>query len=432
MFMKHSFLRCLEESGCASPKSGWVPQHIAVFRASTPLKNVSDDDDDLIAYVPMYVKSHSMGEFIFDNAFADAAMRSGLDYYPKLLVAVPFTPATGSRILMNPKLIEGEGKIIRQEVCEYLRQITIGNGLSSLHFNFLTDEEATDIAGELDTEVEDSEETSYLRSIIGGALSSSKNKFNFLRRTSVQYHWENRRPSKDVAEADGAKTEPFEDFDDYLSFFKSKKRINIKRERRKIFDDEEIRVDAVRGKDILKYEGLVERMFDIYLSTINKMYWGRQYLTLDFFKMLSESDFIDNLLFMCARPSKCGDEIKAEDVFAGTFNIVNDGVFYGRYWGCLREVKNLHFEVCYWSAIEYCIDEGLSRMEPGAGGGDYKFARGFDPVLIHSSHFFSHPGLSSAVKQYIEMERQNNVGSTEYLKARSRVGKGTLIKTPEE
>jgi predicted N-acyltransferase len=136
-------------------------------------------------------------------------------------------------------------------------------------------------------------------------------------------------------------------------------------------EDEQIRVDAIAGKDILQYEGLVERMFEIYVSTIDKMYWGRQYLTLEFFQLLAKSDFVKNLCFMCARHRSTGDKLRAEDVFAGTVNIVKDGVFYGRYWGCLpgKEVKNLHFETCYWSAIDYCIKNGLKRMEPGAGGG---------------------------------------------------------------
>jgi predicted N-acyltransferase len=129
-------------------------------------------------------------------------------------------------------------------------------------------------------------------------------------------------------------------------------------------------VEAILGKDILKYEGLVERMFEIYVSTVDKFYWGRQYLSLEFFQLVCQSDFVKNLCFMVATRLK-GEELRADHVFAGTFNIVKDGVFYGRYWGCLAEnqVKNLHFETCYWSAIDFCIQNGLKRMEPGAGGG---------------------------------------------------------------
>lgn len=211
---------------------------------------------------------------------------------------------------------------------------------------------------------------------------------------------------------------PYETFDEYLGCFKSKRRINIRRERKKV-TDAGIRIDVIRGREILQHPGLVERMFEIYQSTIQKMYWGRQYLTLDFFKKLAQSDFVDNLCFMCARYNNTGETLKARDVFAGTFNVVKDGVFYGRYWGCLgEEIKNLHFETCYWSAISYCIANGVQRMEPGAGGGDYKWARGFDPALIHSVHYICHPGLRRAISQFVDYETENNVEVADYLRSR--------------
>ena len=205
------------------------------------------------------------------------------------------------------------------------------------------------------------------------------NNYDYLRRTSLQYHWINRNPRH----ADGRR---FESFDDYLACFRSKRRIAIRRERAIALnsDNQRIRIDGIAGTDILKVNGLVERMFELYLSTVEKqLYWGRQYLTLEFFQRLCfHSSFIHNLCFMCVRnvtaTESNGDDnddevlsgMRAEDVFAGTLNVVKDGVFYGRYWGCLPgyEVKNLHFETCYWSAIEYCITNGLDRMEPGAGG----------------------------------------------------------------
>ena len=438
VFAQHDWLRCLEESQCASIQTGWVAQHIAVYYNDNNKNNDNDsnedsnenckNEDDLVAFVPMYVKGHSMGEFIFDQAFADAANRAGISYYPKLLIGIPFTPATGERILINPEFLkknEGNKDVskskIRQGIASYLRQITIGNQLSSLHFNFLTESEATDIAGELDLTISDEYD---LKQMI---KSVTQKKFPFVRRTSVQYHWENVRPDENRERSNST---PYESFEDYLSFFKSKKRINIRRERKKVFEDEKIRVDAIYGKDILKYDGLLERMFEIYVSTIQKMYYGRQYLSLEFFQLLGKSDFIDNICFMCARDRSSGDmdSFSAKDVFAGTFNVVSpiDKVFYGRYWGCLSQmdhVKNLHFEVCYWKAIEYCIENGLTKMEPGAGGGDYKFARGFDPALIHSTHFFTNPGLDNAVRQFVDMERLNNIESTEFLKLNSRISK---------
>mmetsp|Transcript_3217 Transcript_3217/g.4794 ORF Transcript_3217/g.4794 Transcript_3217/m.4794 type:complete len:527 (+) Transcript_3217:28-1608(+) len=417
-FMEYSWLQCLEKSGCASPETGWAAQHVSVQM-----------NGKAIAYVPLYVKGHSMGEFIFDNSWAEAAYRSGIKYYPKLLVGVPFTPVTGTRMLIDPRILANSTPEtiteLRRLIGKFLCQIATVNRISSVHLNFLTDEEASSLTQELKS---------------GEAIGSTANARNtdqhqntagyaseFMRRTSVQYHWINQNLNNH--------SEPFQSFDDYLNCFKSKRRITIRRERRRVLEDEQIVIDAIVGTDILKYDGLVERMFAIYRSTVDKMYYGRQYLTLDFFQKLSKSDFCKHLCFICARDaSTCSDAFKADDVFAGTFNIVKDGVFYGRYWGVLhgREINSLHFEVCYWSAIEYCIKNGLARMEPGAGGGDYKWARGFDPALIHSVHYISHPGLRSAVRQFLELEMESNVDSTEYLLERSVTGPKNMKKNSNE
>ena len=363
-FLEHSWLLCLEESGCASPETGWAPQHV-VIRI----------DGVIQGYVPLYIKGHSMGEFIFDNSWADVAYQSGITYYPKLLVAVPFTPATGHRILLNRHVWESfpEKEIgqIRKAVATFLVQVAESNQLSSVHFNFLTELEATALSGSLpvlnslegDTKVNEEQQrfSSQVKEMLNRINVSKGN--NYLRRTSIQYHWINENSNN------GGK--PYTSFDEYLLCFKSKRRITIRRERRAVLEEQDIRIDSVRGTDILKYDGLVERMFEIYLSTVDKMVWGRQYLTLDFFQRLAKSDFVRNLCFLCARPRSSGEQLRAEDVFAGTFNIVKNGVFYGRYWGCLpgRQIKNLHFETCYWSAIEFCINNNIRRMEPGAGGG---------------------------------------------------------------
>lgn len=400
-FLAHSWIQALEGSECASPETGWVPQHLSLCL-----------NNETVGYVPLYIKGHSMGEFIFDNAWAEAAYQNNIPYYPKLLVAVPFTPAMGERILLHPSLPSSGQEIrgIRQAVGAYLKQLAKTNQLSSVHINFLTDEEATDLTSplELDKSKKDGSNPDQIESMLSGLTVKEE----YLRRSSLQYHWSNQHPHNH--------NKPYESFDEYLGIFKSKRRIKIKRERRYVQDDENIQIDAIVGKDILKIDGLVERMFEIYLSTIEKMLYGRQYLTLDFFQKLSESDFIDNLVFMCARSKDCGPEILAKDIFAGTFNVVKNGVFYGRYWGCLsdKDVKNLHFETCYWSAIEYCIKNGLKRMEPGAGGGDYKWARGFDPAIIHSVHYVSHAGLRQAVSQSLNYETEYNVDLSDYLNDR--------------
>jgi predicted N-acyltransferase len=307
-FLHHSWLRCLEDSKCASPSTGWVPQHVSI-----------SIDGDTAGYVILYIKGHSLGEFIFDQQFSEAAYQNGIEYYPKLLVGVPFTPATGHRILWHPESVlqsysrEEMGQLNRA-VADFLKQIAISNKLSSVHFNFLTEDEASDLGGPLETTGDRREgESGGIRSRVEALFQRLEFKDDYLRRTSLQYHWTNSNP--------GNGCKPFESFDAYLDCFKSKKRINIRRERRKVLEDENVKIDIVSGKDILEYDGLVERMFEIYVSTIDKMIWGRQYLTLEFFQMLSKSDFIHNLVFVCARKGLAhNEELKAKDVFAGTFS----------------------------------------------------------------------------------------------------------------
>jgi len=496
-FLEYSWLLCLEESGCASPTTGWIPQHVEIKL-----------DGSVCAYVPLYVKGNSMGEFIFDSEWAQYAQKQfNVKYYPKLLSGIPFTPVTCTKILMSSglryKLTHSHGHDGREHgiissrgieefhalVAKMIQNIASSNNISSLHLNFITDDEANHIAGPLskpqflkDQEEEQQKQQQQLsrkekdyidvhakndngndddddyddvtnknskyssttssssppiqervKSVIQKIVSTTTNattkQYDYIRKTSLQYHWQNKNPNNNNL--------PYKSFDEYMNCFKSKKRINIKRERRKVLMDENICIDTIVGKDILKYPGLVEKMFDIYKSTVDKMWFGQQYLTLEFFQMLTKSDFIDNLLFMCARRRKRGNghndniddnedhDFNVDDVFAGTFNIIKNGVFYGRYWGCLPKfnVKNLHFEVCYWSAIEYCINNGFHKMEPGAGGGDYKWARGFDPVLIHSAHYISKPSLRRAIREYVQFDSERNIAISSILNERSVVKK---------
>jgi len=482
-FVEYSWLRCLEESGCVSSETGWVPQHL-----SMQINNVT------MGYIPMYLKTHSQGEFIFDTLWANAAYNVGITYYPKLLVAIPFTPATGTRILFHSHIYQtyssSDIQNLRSLVGTFLQQLAQCNKISSVHFNFQTEEEATDLTGgwtlpsipntftptpsssttttnESSSVSKDGSSSSssslqeQVKSMLGSfpngnnnnnnnnsgqpserkQLYQDTNKDTYLRRVSLKYQWLNQNVQH--------QNRPYTSFDDYLQCFKSKRRIKIRRERSRVLNDSNVRIDVIRGTDILQYDGLVERMFELYTSTIDRMIlstppWSgtasssggsggihKQYLTLDFFQLLVQSDFISNLCFMCARSKSSGEEFKAEDVFAGTFNIVKAGVFYGRYWGCLpgKEVKNLHFETCYWSAIEYCIRNGLKRMEPGAGGGDYKWARGFDAALIHSTHYICNPGLRHAVSQFLEYEIENNIKLVEQLLTKSVVGRKTTTTT---
>lgn len=333
-FLEWDWLAALEESGCVSAKTGWAPHHIIVR-----------DGGRLVAGAPMYLKSHSQGEFVFDHSWADAAHRAGLDYYPKLLVGVPFTPATGARLLTHPDLPRPP---LLSLLASALRDLCVGNELSSVHVNFC------------EPDVVDP-----LRAV------------GFLHRQGVQYHWRNRG---------------YATFEDYLGALRSKRRNQVRRERREV---------AASGVVVTIHEGegiddaLFDPMFRIYLSTIEKMYWGHQYLNERFFHLLRER-FKRNLCFVVAR--------RDAEIIAGTVNVQKSGTFYGRYWGAHQEVRHLHFEVCYYAAIEHCIVRGHERFEPGAGG-EFKYWRGFDPTPTDSMHFIPHAGFARAVGEFLERER---------------------------
>ncbi|GFH47169.1 hypothetical protein CTEN210_03644 [Chaetoceros tenuissimus] len=320
-FLKHAFLSALEASQCVSPERGWLPRHLQIKVKGS-----------LAAYIPMYIKSHSMGEFIFDSEWADYAQQKGITYYPKILIGSPFSPVTSEKILMDSDfrdrlkdmtLLDSKKeetmdatKEFRKLVANIIISIVKSSKLSSAHINFLTDDEARDIAGELifsqPMQVEaNNVDTAHDTSTEDGALKARnkpkavfKSVMNqiakytrqvYIRKTTLQYHWVNKNPETN---------EKYISFDDYLSCFKSKKRIKIKRERNKVLVDQNIRVDAIVGKQILEYPGLVEKMYEIYKSTVDKMFWGNLYFTLEFFEMLVESDFVNNLVFMCARFQK--------------------------------------------------------------------------------------------------------------------------------
>jgi predicted N-acyltransferase len=347
-FLEWDWLACMEEARCVTSRGGWQPQHLTVY-----------DGDRLIAACPMYLKGHSMGEFIFDHSWVDAAHRAGIEYYPKLLVAPPFTPATGVRLLTapdydRPALIRLLGETL-QEVC---RQ----NALSSVHVNFCL-----------------ADETEALTEI------------GYLKRVGLQYQWLNH----------GYRT-----FDDYLAHFRNKRRNQIKREMREM-GEQGVEIDVLSGAEIP--DALFPRMFALYKTHIDKLYWGRQYLQPRFFDLLARR-FKRNLCFVVARHQG--------EVIAGTFNVQKNGVFYGRYWGAVRELRHLHFNVCYYAAIDHCIRHGLVRFEPGAGG-DFKRLRGFDPQPTVSMHFLTDPRLAAAVARFLDREREQMRRTIDWLRQES-------------
>jgi len=334
-FVDWDWLYALEKSGCASAETGWAPHHVLI-RAN---------GGELVGACPLYVKTHSMGEFVFDHGWAQAAARAGLEYFPKLLVGVPFTPHTGRRLLVRPGADPEEvGRLLGRALLTLRER----NRLSSVHVNFCLPQEA--------------------RLLL---------EMGFLERLGYQYHWHN---------------EEFRSFEDYLGALKHKRRHAIRKEQAELRAQAiDIRIAAGAQID----DGLLRAMFDIYRSTIDKLYWGRQYLNPSFFKLMR--DFKRNLVLVCAYENN--------ELIAGTFNVQHAGVMYGRYWGCFRERNFLHFNVCYYAAIEHCIRTGLRRFEPGAGG-EYKWLRGFDPALTRSVHYLAHPGLARAVGDFLRRERQ--------------------------
>ncbi len=333
-FLEWDWLASLEASGAVGPETGWLPRPLVVR-----------DGARLLAACPLYLKSHSEGEFVFDWGWADAAERAGIRYYPKLLVGVPFTPVTGARFLVA--VGEDRAKWVGR-LAASLREICESNELSGVHINFCRASETE-------------------------ALSPS----DYLLRVGLQYHWKNAG---------------YGDFEDYLARFRSKRRNQIRRERRGM-TDQRIQIDCLRGNAIS--EDLFETMYRCYMATIENHYWGRQYLNSRFFELLAER-FRNRLCFVIARQ---GDE-----VIAGTTNVVKGNTFYGRYWGALKPARYLHFNVCYYAAIEYCIEAGIQRFEPGAGG-DYKFLRGFDAEPTYSLHFLADPRLAVAVSRFLDEER---------------------------
>lgn len=347
-FLEWDWLDALEQSGCVGAKTGWAPHHLTVR-----------SEGRLVAAAPMYLKGHSQGEFVFDHTWAEAAERAGLAYYPKLLVAVPLTPATGQRFLTHPAQQRAP---LLAVMAAALRDLCTGNKLSSVHVNFCADDEIAPLQAA-----------------------------GFLHRQGVQYHWHN---------------QDYRTFDDYLARMRSKRRVEVKRELR-LVADQGIAVTPLTGDAI--DDALLAPMFRLYKSTIDKLYWGRQYLNAAFFQQLG-ARWKRNLCFVAAR--------RGDELIAGAINVQKNGVLYGRYWGCFEEVRQLHFVVCYYAGVRHCIEHGFTRFEPGAGG-EYKHWRGFDAAVTHSLHFLAHDGLARAVSDFLDRERAHIEDVVGFLDERS-------------
>ena len=332
--------------GQSPGRTGWQPRYLL---AECP-------DGSLLGAAPSYVKSHSRGEYVFDHGWAEAFERAGGDYYPKLQIAVPFTPVTGPRLLAAPGPL---ADAVRSALANALVDITTASELSSAHVTFLTEPEWRALG-----------------------------KLGFLQRTDQQFHWEN---------ADYA------NFDDFLNRLASRKRKTIKRERKEALRAG-IEVSWLTGSDLT--EAVWDAFFAFYMETGSRK-WGRPYLTRDFFSIVGQK-MRDRILLVMAR--------RAGRWIAGAINFIGADTLYGRNWGATEHHPFLHFELCYYQAIDYAIAHGLKRVEAGAQG-EHKLARGYLPHTTYSAHFIANPGLRRAVADYLSRERLYVQATAEELAA---------------
>jgi len=328
-FLSHRFLHALELSGCASADTGWLPRHIWV----------EDEKRQVIGAAPLYVKSHSQGEYVFDHGWADTLMRAGMDYYPKLQCSIPFTPATGPRLLANTQ----EAK---SAVAGAMIQACAEWEMSGVHLTFLTDDDRK-----------------ALRPL------------GFSAREDRQFHFINRG---------------YTDFDAFLASLSSRKRKNIRKERKAA--QEGVTIKRLTGDD-LKDEHW-DTFYRCYLDTGARK-WGRPYLNREFFDLMQQTMRDDILLIMAWME---------ETPIAAALNFIGSNALYGRNWGALVHKPFLHFELCYYQAIEAGLELNLPRVEAGAQG-EHKLARGYEPVVTHSAHWLAHPGLRQGVEDYLDRER---------------------------
>jgi predicted N-acyltransferase len=333
-FVSHAFLLTLEQAKTVGGRTGWQPRHLIVETAQ----------GEIVGAAPCYLKSHSKGEYVFDHGWADAFERAGGDYYPKLQVAVPFTPVTGPRLLAKPGPLAAQ---VRLALADALAEITRASDLSSAHVTFLTQAEWE-------------------------ALGAR----GYLQRTDQQFHWQN--PG-------------YGSFADFLAALNSRHRKTIRRERKDALAPG-ISIDWLTGSDLT--EAAWDAFFGFYMDTGSRK-WGRPYLNREFFSLIGAAMADRILLVMAKRNGR---------YIAGAINFIGGDTLYGRNWGALEHHPFLHFEVCYYQAIEYAITNRLARVEAGAQG-EHKLARGYLPHTTYSAHYIAHAGLRRAVDDYLSRER---------------------------
>ncbi len=342
-FFDLEFLEALERSGSIGRSSGWSPAYLLC----------EGDGGEVLGALPAYLKTDSYGEYIFDWEWARAYREYGLRYYPKLVAAVPFTPATGPKLLVRPDLTEGGAdgrRAVRRALLRAARGLGDEFGVSSSHALFLPE-------GELG-EFEDQ---------------------GFSVRHSLQFHWRNRG---------------YGSFDDYLGALTSKRRRQISRERRQL-GEEGLTIERLTGEELSAEHAAL--MYRFYLSTLDRK-WGASYLTGSFFDEVFRT-MKDRILFVLARDGATGRPV------AGALNFYKGRTIFGRYWGAFEERRNLHFELCYYQAIEFAVERDLDLFEAGAQG-EHKHSRGFLPSITYSAHEIRHKGFRRAIERYIDEEKE--------------------------
>lgn len=336
-FLRYEFLAALETQGCVGEAHGWLPYHITAF-----------DEDELVGIAPLYLKDNSYGEFVFDWAWADAYQRNGMAYYPKLVSSIPYTPVTGSRLLVHPA---SDHQAVSHALIERARQLMQETRASSLHWLFTSE---ADTATLVDS--------------------------GFLRRTSCHFHWHN---------------DNYSCFDDFLARLSSRKRKKIRRERRHV-QEAGVQMEVVSGKEASSEQW--QTMHYFYRSTFMKKS-GMPSLTLEFFEEISRTMGEQLVLVFASHQQR---------YVAGAIMLRGDDALYGRHWGCLEEFNSLHFEACYYQGIEYCIENKLSLFEPGAQG-EHKISRGFLPSYTWSAHQIGNQQFSEAIARYLLQEHELTV-----------------------
>lgn len=334
-FLRYEFLSALEKHGCVGERHGWLPRFLSARNA----------DGRLTGLVPLYLKTNSYGEFVFDWSWADAYERQGLSYYPKAVVAIPYTPVTGPRLLIDS---EADRDNLASALIDFTRQMAEAEHLSSLHWLFT-----------------DREQTRWLKDR------------GLLLRLGCQFHWRN---------------QGYETFDDFLACLSARKRKKIKRERRQV-RDADIHLTIVHGHEA--DEALLATMSDFYRITFEKK-WGYPTLTQGFFHDISTT-MGEQVVFVVAK--------HASKPVAGAICLRSQETLYGRHWGCYANYHSLHFEACYYQGIDYCIEHGLRTFEPGAQG-EHKISRGFLPTATWSAHWIAEADFARAISQFLTHEQQ--------------------------